>query len=109
MRITFWGVRGSIPTPHPHTLRYGGNTPCVEIRTPAGHTIILDCGTGIAQLGKSLAEKTPAEGWRLMVFLSPAFEASLLLGSIHAASLQDFVLRTHFWPFREAIALASSS
>ncbi len=59
-----------MPTPHPHALRYGGNTPCVEIRTPGGHTIILDCGTGITYLGKLLAGKTPPDGLRLMVFLS---------------------------------------
>ncbi len=70
MQITFWGVRGSMPTPHPRTLKYGGNTPCVEIKTPEGHTIILDCGTGITHLGKILAEKTPPEGHKLMVFLT---------------------------------------
>lgn len=70
MNITFWGVRGSVPTPHRRTLKYGGNTPCLEVRTPEGHTIILDCGTGITHLGKRLAEKTPADGHRLTVFLS---------------------------------------
>ncbi len=70
MRVTFWGVRGSMPTPHPRTLKYGGNTPCVEIETPQGHTIILDCGTGITHLGKLLAEKTPPKGLHLMVFLT---------------------------------------
>ncbi len=70
MQVSFWGVRGSMPTPHPRTLKYGGNTPCIEIVTPAGHTIILDCGTGITHLGKLLAEKTPPEGLRLMVFLT---------------------------------------
>ena len=70
MRVTFWGVRGSMPTPHPRTLKYGGNTPCVEIETPQGHTIILDCGTGITHLGKQLAEKTPPKGLHLMVFLT---------------------------------------
>ena len=70
MQITFWGVRGSMPTPHPRTLKYGGNTSCVEVRTPAGHTIILDCGTGVAHLGKVLAARTPPEGHKLMVFLT---------------------------------------
>jgi len=70
MQITFWGVRGSIPAPHPRTLKYGGNTPCVEVRTPEGHTIIFDCGTGITHLGKLLLERTPPDGLRLMVFLS---------------------------------------
>ncbi len=70
MNITFWGVRGSVPTPHRRTLKYGGNTPCLEVRTPAGHTIIFDCGTGITHLGKLLADKTPKDGHRLTVFLS---------------------------------------
>ena len=35
MRARFWGVRGSIPTPGPSTLRYGGNTPCVEVAAGA--------------------------------------------------------------------------
>jgi phosphoribosyl 1,2-cyclic phosphodiesterase len=70
MQVTFWGARGSVPTPHARTLKYGGNTSCVEVRTPAGHTIILDCGTGIMHLGKLLAERTPPEGHKLMVFLT---------------------------------------
>jgi len=46
---------------------------------------------------------------RLVVFLGPALEAGFLLGAIDAASFEDFVLRGHFWPFRELMALASSS
>jgi phosphoribosyl 1,2-cyclic phosphodiesterase/CheY-like chemotaxis protein len=52
--ISFWGVRGSIPTPGPSTLIYGGNTSCVEIRAE-GQLIILDAGTGIRPLGERLA------------------------------------------------------
>jgi len=70
MQITFWGVRGSTPTPHPRTLKYGGNTPCVELQTPEGHRIIFDCGTGLTHLGKQLSTATPPEGLRLMVFLT---------------------------------------
>lgn len=70
MQITFWGVRGSTPTPHPRTLKYGGNTPCVEVRTPEGHLIIFDCGTGLTHLGKQLSAQTPPDGLRLMVFLT---------------------------------------
>jgi len=55
MWIKFWGTRGSIPTPGPGTLRYGGNTACVEVRAADGQLLILDCGTGLRQLGKSLA------------------------------------------------------
>jgi phosphoribosyl 1,2-cyclic phosphodiesterase len=54
MRIKFWGVRGSTPTPERRNSRYGGNTPCVEVRIANGTLIILDCGSGLRALGKSL-------------------------------------------------------
>ena len=54
MRVRFWGTRGSIATPGPTTLRYGGNTACVEVRTDDGTLIVLDCGTGARELGKAL-------------------------------------------------------
>jgi phosphoribosyl 1,2-cyclic phosphodiesterase len=50
MSVRFWGVRGSIPCPGPNTVRYGGNTPCVEIRC-GDHFLIFDAGTGIRPLG----------------------------------------------------------
>ena len=53
MKIKFWGVRGSIPTPGPTTLHYGGNTSCIEVRA-AGQIIILDAGTGLRLLGREL-------------------------------------------------------
>src|SRR5213079_387095 len=49
-RIKFWGVRGSIPVPGNSTVRYGGNTSCVEVRAD-GEIIVLDAGTGIRPLG----------------------------------------------------------
>ncbi len=54
MIIKFWGTRGSVPVPGKETLKYGGNTPCVEIRTDKNEIIILDCGTGIRELGNQL-------------------------------------------------------
>ncbi|MGH1362589.1 MAG: MBL fold metallo-hydrolase [Calditrichia bacterium] len=57
IRIKFWGVRGSIPTPGPRTLRYGGNTSCVEIRFPDMPPFIVDAGTGIRELAKEMEEK----------------------------------------------------
>jgi len=63
--LQFWGTRGSIPSPGPLTVRYGGNTPCVEVRTSAGWLIVLDAGTGIRELGRSLIERArgaPIEG-----------------------------------------------
>jgi len=53
-RLRFWGTRGSIPTPGPSTVRYGGNTPSIEVRTPTGALVLLDAGTGIRELGRAL-------------------------------------------------------
>ncbi|MBI3568425.1 MAG: MBL fold metallo-hydrolase [Gemmatimonadetes bacterium] len=57
LRVQFWGTRGSIPSPGPRTVRYGGNTPCIEVRTSSGWLVILDAGTGIRELGRSLMER----------------------------------------------------
>jgi phosphoribosyl 1,2-cyclic phosphodiesterase len=58
MHITFWGVRGSIPTPGPNTVHFGGNTSCVELR--AGKAILIfDGGTGLRMLGKKLLREMP--------------------------------------------------
>src|SRR5512138_1915573 len=54
MIVRFWGTRGSLAKPGPSTLRYGGNTSCVEVRTAGGTLIILDCGTGAHALGHAL-------------------------------------------------------
>lgn len=54
IKIKFWGVRGSIPSPGPRTLHYGGNTPCVEVQFPGKPRFILDAGSGIRELGKEL-------------------------------------------------------
>ena len=59
MKVRFWGVRGSYPTPGAGTVKYGGNTPSVEVQA-GNHTIILDAGTGIIPLGRELARTTPA-------------------------------------------------
>ncbi len=58
VKIKFWGVRGSIPTPGGRTLRYGGNTACVEVQFPGCHRFILDAGSGIRELGKELLQLT---------------------------------------------------
>ncbi len=51
--VRFWGVRGSIACPGPNTIRYGGNTSCVELRC-GEHLVVFDAGTGLRQLGTSL-------------------------------------------------------
>lgn len=53
MRIKFWGVRGSTPTPQSENLRYGGNTSCVEVRL-GDQLFIFDCGTGFRTFGHGL-------------------------------------------------------
>lgn len=60
MRVRFWGARGSLATPGPTTVRHGGNTSCVEVNTPGGALIIIDCGTGIRGLGQQLLATRPA-------------------------------------------------
>lgn len=78
-RVRFWGVRGSIPTPGAATLRYGGNTACVEVRT-GGQIIILDAGTGIAPLGASLMQE----------FGEQAFAVTILISHTHWDHIQGF-------------------
>lgn len=65
MRVRFYGVRGSVPTPGPSTVRYGGNSVCVEVRLADGTCVVLDGGTGIRELGKALT----AEGHRAPIHL----------------------------------------
>jgi len=67
MRVCFWGARGSLATPGPTTNRYGGNTSCVEITTRGGTLIVIDCGTGIRQLGEHLlTQPAPLKGHILL-------------------------------------------
>ncbi len=66
MKIKFWGVRGSTPTPERRNSRYGGNSPCIEVRLANGTIIILDCGSGLRGLGKSLLrefDERPIHGY----------------------------------------------
>ena len=59
MKVRFWGVRGSIASPGPNTVRYGGNTTCIEIRTDDNELIIIDAGTGIFPLSQTLLAELP--------------------------------------------------
>lgn len=56
MKITFYGVRGSIPSPGSHTVKYGGNTPCVLVEGDDKRAMIIDAGTGIRALGQELLD-----------------------------------------------------
>jgi phosphoribosyl 1,2-cyclic phosphodiesterase len=55
MRVTVWGSRGSLPSAGPETIRYGGNTACVQVDGPDGAVLVLDAGTGLRQAGAALA------------------------------------------------------
>jgi phosphoribosyl 1,2-cyclic phosphodiesterase len=81
MTVRFWGVRGSYPAPGSETTRYGGNTACVEINAN-GSTIILDAGTGIIPLGRSLVQRARQEGRRV--------SALLLFSHLHHDHTQGF-------------------
>jgi len=78
MRVRFWGTRGSIATPGPTTLKYGGNTSCVELITNAGERFIFDCGTGIRLLGLDLLKQ------------QRPVRATILLGHTHWDHIQGF-------------------
>ena len=72
MKVRFWGVRGSIPSPGPTTQKYGGNTACIELRVgPDDRIIIIDAGSGIRSLGNSLmANDLPKGAIKADIFLS---------------------------------------
>jgi len=79
MHVRFWGTRGSIATPGPDTLRFGGNTSCVEVTTSAGACFILDCGTGARALGAALMARGPKP-----------LTATILLSHTHWDHIQGF-------------------
>ena len=83
--VTFWGTRGSIPTPGVHTARYGGNTPCVTVQGAGGRVVTLDAGTGIRALGLELVERQ-----------NGAVNAEILLSHAHWDHIQGL---PHFKPF----------
>jgi phosphoribosyl 1,2-cyclic phosphodiesterase len=81
MTVRFWGVRGSYPTPGGDMIRYGGNTACVEIEA-GGSTIVLDAGTGIVPLSRSLMRQIQLNGKK--------FSCLLLFSHLHHDHTQGF-------------------
>ena len=69
MKVTFWGTRGSIPSPGPDTVRYGGNTSCVEVRA-GGHVLVFDAGTGLRSLGRTLLKDLADRPLTVHLFIS---------------------------------------
>ncbi len=67
MKLRFWGTRGSLAKPGPDTVRYGGNTSCVEVTSSRGTRLVIDCGTGGHELGRAImAEGKPSRGHMLI-------------------------------------------
>ena len=77
MHVRFWGTRGSLPKPGPDTLRFGGNTSCVEVRTAADTLVIVDCGSGLHGLGQALAAGA-----------KPALKGHILISHTHWDHIQ---------------------
>ena len=69
MRFTFWGTRGSVAVPGRDTLRYGGNTTCLQVEPSSGARVIVDAGSGIRLLGQEICQKDPGEILLLMTHL----------------------------------------
>ena len=82
MLARVWGCRGSLPTPGEATVRYGGNTSCVEIRCGSGIALILDAGTGIKRLGDEL---------------DPSAEIHVLLTHLHLDHLEGLRFFAPLW------------
>jgi len=107
VKIKIWGTRGSIPSQGPETLRYGGNTSCVQVTLSDGTIIVLDAGTGIRSLGLALAGPVPHINILLthlhldhiqgLMFFAPAFrpqsEMSIWGPEAPEASLRDRIAR----------------
>lgn len=84
MRFRIWGCRGSLAAPGPETVRYGGNTSCVELRLGDGSVLVLDAGTGIRDLGRKLDR----EGARVI---------HVLLSHLHMDHLQGLAFFQPLW------------
>jgi phosphoribosyl 1,2-cyclic phosphodiesterase len=92
VNVTFWGVRGSVPTPGPDTARYGGNTSCVSVQGEADSLIVLDAGTGICQL----CHHFPADVDRVDIMLSH-LHMDHIIGLGFFSGLYREGLDVHIW------------
>jgi CheY-like chemotaxis protein/phosphoribosyl 1,2-cyclic phosphodiesterase len=79
MKVRFWGTRGSIATPGPDTIHFGGNTSCVEVTTNDGAHLILDCGTGARKLAVDLMSRD-----------RNSLKVNILVGHTHWDHIQGF-------------------
>jgi phosphoribosyl 1,2-cyclic phosphodiesterase len=84
VEVRFWGCRGSIASPSPNSIRYGGNTACVQVLLSGGEMLIIDAGTGIRLLGVALAADPPAR-------------IDLLLSHLHVDHLEGLTAFQPIW------------
>jgi phosphoribosyl 1,2-cyclic phosphodiesterase len=98
MRVTFWGVRGSIPVPGPHTVRYGGNSSCVLVEADGLPPLVIDAGTGIRGLGHALVA-------------SPGRALHLLFSHLHVDHVYGLPFFAPLWTpgFRVGIHVPAAS
>jgi phosphoribosyl 1,2-cyclic phosphodiesterase len=93
VRVTIWGCRGSVATPGPETVEYGGNTSCVEVSLDDGTVLVLDAGTGIRELGLELV----ARGGRRLHLLLTHLHLDHLEGLRFFAPLWDERVTLDIW------------
>ena len=104
--VQFWGVRGSVPSPGKDTVRYGGNTSCIEMRV-AGKRLIFDGGTGLRVLGDSLMQQPPVEAYLFFThyhwdhiqgvpFFTPAFTSGNCFHIYGAVPPDQPSMKQHF-------------
>jgi phosphoribosyl 1,2-cyclic phosphodiesterase len=84
MRATIWGSRGTLASPGPETVRYGGQTSCISVELSDGSLVILDAGTGIRPFGMSLAGASPRR-------------VDLLITHLHTDHIEGLRFFTPFW------------
>ena len=92
MRARFWGSRGSLAAPGPDTVRIGGNTSCIEVRTHDDRLVILDSGTGIRRLGTALDGAAPAR-------------IDILLSHLHLDHLEGLGFFAPLWDAAQGVRL----